>query len=338
MRFGDAPTRARRLVRRGDTIISTVRTYLRAVWPVTEAADGLVVSTGFTVVSPGPQLDPRFFGWWAQSDACIDQVVARSVGVSYPAVNASDIGDLRIELPHPARQRDIADFLDAETARIDTLIETKRQMIALLESRFRAEAARTILAGLDPVAGTGDLPPGWRRPRLGVAVELHRGFDLPDDHRRDGSIPVVSSGGASGYHDVLACQPPGVVTGRYGTVGGVYFVDEPYWPLNTTLFVSDFRGNDPRWVYHLLKVLPLNIDEEKSAVTGINRNVVGQLYVPLPPVPVQHNLARTLDCVGTRQQAFVERLSRQIDLLRERRQAQVNAAVTGRLGIAKAAA
>src|SRR5204862_363655 len=87
------PETSRRLVHPGDTIVSTVRTYLRAVWPVTERTDDLVVSTGFAVLSPRSQLNPGFLGWSAQSDALIEEIVARSVGVSYPAITAGEIGD-----------------------------------------------------------------------------------------------------------------------------------------------------------------------------------------------------------------------------------------------------
>jgi type I restriction enzyme S subunit len=83
MEFGAAPSRARRLVRAGDTIASTVRTYLRAVWPVTGSADDLVVSTGFAVLTPTDGLDARYLGWLIQSDLVIEEIVARSVGVSF---------------------------------------------------------------------------------------------------------------------------------------------------------------------------------------------------------------------------------------------------------------
>ena len=120
--FEAAPSRARRLVRRGDTIISTVRTYLRAVWPVEGDVDDLVVSTGFAVLTPGALIDAGFLGWWAQSDACIEEIVARSVGVSYPAINASEIGDLEIYLPPLPIQRDIAALLVDETSKIDRVV------------------------------------------------------------------------------------------------------------------------------------------------------------------------------------------------------------------------
>jgi type I restriction enzyme, S subunit len=121
--FGAAPSRARRLVSPGDTIISTVRTYLRAVWPVAGRTDDVVVSTGFAVLSPGPLLRPSFLGWWAQSDVCIEEIVARSVGVSYPAINASDIGDLEIRIPSLAVQDELLNFLETKVEEIDRTVE-----------------------------------------------------------------------------------------------------------------------------------------------------------------------------------------------------------------------
>ncbi|WP_144431513.1 hypothetical protein [Jannaschia seosinensis] len=73
-------------------------------------------------------------------------------------------------------------------------------------------------------------------------MTLQRGFDLPKKERREGQVPIISSSGAEAFHAVPAKQGPGVVTGRYGTIGKVYYSEEPYWPLNTTLFVSNFHG------------------------------------------------------------------------------------------------
>ena len=122
---------------------------------------------------------------------------------------------------------------------------------------------------------------------------------------------------------------PGVITGRYGTIGKVFFVDRPYWPLNTTLYVKNFRGNHPRWVYHLLAAVPLDIDSQKSAVGGINRNVVGSLRVPRPPYKVQRSIAARLDTTQEDSLEACRKLEVQTRLLSERRRALITAAVTG---------
>ncbi|MFX8860296.1 restriction endonuclease subunit S, partial [Acinetobacter baumannii] len=87
---------------------------------------------------------------------------------------------------------------------------------------------------------------------------------------------------------------PGVVTGRYGTIGNVYFVKEDFWPLNTTLYVRDFKGNDPRFIAYLLKVVYFNSYSDKAAVPGVNRNHLHQAIVSIPALPEQRAIAAAL--------------------------------------------
>lgn len=135
---------------------------------------------------------------------------------------------------------------------------------------------------------------GWRTRPLGEVVNLKRGYDLPDRVRNDGPFPVVSSSGRTGAHNEAKVEPPGVVTGRYGTLGKVYFIEEPFWPLNTTLYVQDFKGNDPRFVSYLLESLDLAGLVASAAVPGINRNHLHPLSVTVPDPPLQTKLARAL--------------------------------------------
>ena len=134
-------------------------------------------------------------------------------------------------------------------------------------------------------------PITWDEVELGEIVTLHRGYDLPAAQRRAGNVPVVSSSGITGYHDEPKIQPPGVVTGRTGTLGEVFFVDEPFWPLNTTLFVSDFHGNDERFVSYFLRCAGLGAHDGAVAVPGINRNVLHRLRARRPPLQTQRKIA-----------------------------------------------
>ena len=136
-RFEDAPSRARRIVRDGDVIISTVRTYLQAIAPVENPPDNLIVSTGFAVVRPSNLLDHRFCKYALRANKFLWEVESRSTGVSYPAINASDLGDIKVSLPEISAQRLIANYLDRETARIDGLIAEKERMLALPKIRQR---------------------------------------------------------------------------------------------------------------------------------------------------------------------------------------------------------
>ena len=151
MIFEDAPSRARRIVRDGDTIVSTVRTYLRAIAPIRSPLPNTIVSTGFAVVRPR-EVGSSFLSYALRESGFVEEIVARSVGVSYPAVNASEIGTIPIVLPLSEEQSAIADFLDRETAKTDTLAAKKRTLIERLKEKRTALISRTVTRGLPPDA------------------------------------------------------------------------------------------------------------------------------------------------------------------------------------------
>ena len=134
----------------------------------------------------------------------------------------------------------------------------------------------------------------WRRVTLGEVIELKRGYDLPRRERISGSIPLVSSSGITDYHLEAKVRGPGVVTGRYGTLGKVFFVPEAFWPLNTTLYVRDFKGNDPRFIAYFLSGLDFFAYSDKAAVPGLNRNHLHQALVHVPPHSEQRAIAHIL--------------------------------------------
>lgn len=131
----------------------------------------------------------------------------------------------------------------------------------------------------------------WIEVSLGEFIELKRGYDLPKSKRSPGQAPIVSSAGISDYHSEAKVLGPGVITGRYGTIGEVFFLEEDFWPLNTTLYVSDFKGNSPRFVYYLLKTFNFHKYSDKAAVPGVNRN---HLHMENVRVPVSYEQQETL--------------------------------------------
>lgn len=134
----------------------------------------------------------------------------------------------------------------------------------------------------------------WRPCRLGDVMTLKRGHDLPEQARVDGDIPVVSSSGITGFHNVAKAQSPGVVTGRYGTIGEVYYLEEDFWPLNTSLYVIDFKGNDPRFSAYFLKSILNGYQSDKAAVPGVDRNVLHEIKVRAPDFITQQSIAAIL--------------------------------------------
>jgi type I restriction enzyme S subunit len=137
----------------------------------------------------------------------------------------------------------------------------------------------------------------WVRRPLGEVAKLQRGFDLPVQDREIGDVPIFAANGPIGVHSTAMCKGPGVVTGRSGTIGKVHYVSTDYWPLNTSLFVVDFCGNHPKWVYYMLSSFGLEKFAQGAGVPTLNRNLVHSEFVWVPPFEEQQRIATILDKV-----------------------------------------
>ena len=131
-------------------------------------------------------------------------------------------------------------------------------------------------------------------PLKGIAT-LKRGYDLPVSQREEGNIPIYAANGKNGTHSEAKIVGPGVITGRSGTIGKVHYSEGDYWPLNTSLYVTSFHGNDPRWVFYMLKAFRLERFSEGAGVPTLNRNLVHDELIPLPPLAEQQRIAAILD-------------------------------------------
>jgi len=154
---------------------------------------------------------------------------------------------------------------------------------------------------------------GWKECLLGDVITLKRGYDLPHSARSPGPFPVVSSSGITDHHAEPKVKAPGVVTGRYGTLGQVFFVSKDYWPLNTSLYVQDFKGNDPKFIALLLSTLSLGSQNAAGAVPGVNRNHLHAMEVCVPPLPIQRRIAGILSSYDD----LIENSQRRIKILEE---------------------
>ncbi len=140
----------------------------------------------------------------------------------------------------------------------------------------------------------------YAKTKLEDILELHRGYDLPERERAEGNIPIISSSGYSGVHNDFKCDGENVITGRCGTIGEVFYHKGKCWPLNTALYVSDFKGNNAKYIYYLLKCfLKKSADgKDKSTVPGVDRNVLHQMKVPFcKNIPTQKQIIKALETV-----------------------------------------
>lgn len=191
--FEEAPSRARRIVRDGDTIVSTVRTYLKAIAPIESPPDNMIVSTGFAVIRPLKTVSSRFLGYALQNTAFIDEVVANSTGVSYPAINPTTLICLPVSYPEDkTEQQQIAAFLDWKTGQIDALIAKKKDLLEKLKEKRLAVITQAVTKGLNPAAPLrysgipwlGQVPKHWEVKRLRFATgRIEQGWSPQCDNQ-----------------------------------------------------------------------------------------------------------------------------------------------------------
>ena len=187
MNFETAPSRARRIVRSGDVIVSTVRTYLRAIAHIKNADSNLIASTGFAVLTPCNKINSEYFGFFATSHPFVEAIVAQSVGASYPATNASDIVRLRMPVPPLPFQKKIATYLQRKISEINNLISKKQDLLELLAEKRSALITHAVTKGINPdtpmkpsgIDWLGDIPEHWEiAPMWTSILKLESGVSV----------------------------------------------------------------------------------------------------------------------------------------------------------------
>ncbi|MDP2828915.1 MAG: restriction endonuclease subunit S [Sulfuricellaceae bacterium] len=287
-----------------------------------------------------------FVGWCFKSIFIKKQIDFVQNGAAREGLNFEQIAGLRLAMPPASEQQTIATFLDRETGKIDALIAEQQRLVELLAEKRQAVISHAVTKGLPSTSSglnapmkdsgvewLGEVPAHWEVKMLKWFSTLHRGYDLTALEQKDGPYPVITSGGVSGMHSKYMAYGPGVVTGRYGSTGRLFYVEENYWPHNTSLFVSDFHGNAPRFVWYVLQTMDFAAHSAKAAVPGIDRNDLHVIPVVVPPLAEQTTIATFLDSETAKFDTLTTEANRAIALLQERRSALISAAVTGKIDV-----
>jgi len=303
------------------------------------------VSSAYVGIIPVKHVVPGFFKYLFKSSPYI-QALQRTSKLNRDGQALRFQNFAQVSLPHvpEEEQTQIAGFLDYETAKIDALIEKQQQLIALLKEKRQAVISHAVTKGLNPdapmrdsgVEWLGEVPAHWTVAPLKRFIVLQRGHDLPAEARREGVFPIVSSAGPIGTHDEYRCKGPGIVTGRYGTIGEFYYAAEDFWPLNTALYSINGHRNHKRFLLYVLRSMKhlFVLNSLKSAVPGVDRNDVHGEHAAAPAqLREQCAIAGYLDDKMARFDDFATKAEGGIELLRERRTALISAAVTGKIDV-----
>ena len=364
MLFADAPSRARRKVANGDVIVSTVRTYLKAIAQVKRPPSNLVVSTGFAVIRP-QAIQSGYLGLLIASEYVIAEVISRSVGVSYPAINASEVMSIKIPMPPSKEQSVIAAFLDRETAKIDALVEEQRRLIALLEEKRQAVISHAVTKGLDPAAPMkhsgvewlGEVPAHWRIVKLKhlfcliklqecanlPILSVYRDYGVIEKASRDDNINKTPED-LSLYQTVrqgdLVINKMKAWQGSLG-ISALNGITSPDYAV-----FSEKHSENCQFLNYLLRCrrLPSLFRSLSNGIRPdqwrIEPDKFLQLSVALPDTNEQRAIVERLDRETAKSSTLIAESQSAITLLQERRAALISAAVTGKIdvrGLAQAA-
>ena len=327
---------------RGDLVINTMWAWMGALG--CSPCDGLV-SPAYNVYRfrAAGQVLATYYDYLCRVPSHRTAMKANSTGVwesrlrLYPDAFLS----MRMPIPPVNEQLAISIFLESETAKIDALVAEQRRLIDLLKEKRRAVISYAVTKGLDAnarmkesgIEGLGHVPQHWDVMPLKWFAKLQRGHDLTDAEREEGPYPVVTSGGISGTHAQFKSKGPGVVTGRYGSTGRLFYLEQDFWPHNTALYVADFHGNDARFVWYSMQTIDFAAHSAKAAVPGIDRNDLHVLPTVVPPLSQQRVIAAYLDGRLREFEGLIEQAGCATSLLLERRAALVSAAVTGQIDV-----
>ncbi len=369
LKYGNAPSRARRRVRNGDVIASTVRTYLKAISPIIDPPGNMIVSTGFAVIRPSVGLMPAFAKFALQTSFFVEAVISLSTGVSYPAINASEMARISIPVPPIDQQSAIASFLDRETAKIDALVAEQRRLMELLKEKRQATISHAVTRGLNPntplkdsgIEWLGEVPAHWSVIALKRIAEVHTGVAKGKDNssRQTITVPYLRVANVQdGYLDletVSTIEIPAEDLERYSLKAGDVLMNEGgdfdklgrghIWegqidPCITQnhVFAVRPRAVSSNWLNSITssdfaQFYFMTRSKQSTNLASISSTNLMELPVILPP---EHEQLEILSFIADQTAHFdtlTTEAQRAIDLLQERRTALISAAVTGQIDV-----
>ena len=355
-KFKDAPSRARRITRVGDIIISTVRTYLKAIAFIDK--HDLIVSTGFAVLRPHNVL-PRYLAYATMCDGFTTDVLRYSIGISYPAISSNDLLGLKITLPSYEEQEKIVSYLENKTSKIDAYVTDKEKEIQLLQELKQKTIAEAVTKGLNPnvkmkdssISWLGMIPEHWETKRIAslftgkvkanTDFEYHHAFKF----YYGTLVPKEETGDIEEYRDTYVkysvLQKDDIMINGLnlnydfisqrvaiapsdGIITSAYVVARPIKGTNAQYYNYLFKTMDNMKLFHGMGTgirLTLSFDELKK-----------QLVI-VPPQEEQQAIVYYIEEKCQKIETLIMELQAEIDYLKEYKQRLIADVVTGQVNV-----
>lgn len=297
--------------------------------------------------------DRVFLLYQLLSEGFVSVVDSSTYGAKMPRASWDFIGHCELLVPPVEEQHAIANFLNTETKKIDTLAEKKRALIEKLREKRFALVSRTVTRGLPPEAARtaglnshpklrpsgidwlGDAPEHWETKRIGHIAFLKSGDNITAEQiAEEGNYPVFGGNGLRGYASNYTHNGHYVLIGRQGALcGNINYANGKFWASEHAIVVSALVSFDVRWIGELLRSMNLNQYSVSAAQPGLSVGMISSLRIPFPPRNEQHAIAEFLDCETAKIDRMIEKVEAAIEKLQEYRTALIMAAVTGKIDV-----
>ncbi len=305
--------------RSGDIVMTKLGSPLGVSAVVEGLDEGLIVAD--LVRIRAQRINTEYLCYHLNSPQTNEFINSRQKGTTRPRVTLSVVRELPIRVPPLLEQQRIVAILDEAFAGIATAKANAQKNLRNAREVFDASLQSLFSTGRD----------GWAETTVGSQLQLQRGFDITKSQQRDGIVPVVSSGGIKSRHDTAMVKGPGVVIGRKGTLGKVFFLGEDFWPHDTTLWVKDFKGNHPKFVYYLFRGLDVKRLDSGAANPALNRNQVHPIRITWPVVAEQSAMVDILDALSEQTKKLESIYTRKLTALDALKQSLLHQAFSGQL-------
>ncbi len=226
-------------------------------------------------------------------------------GTTIPHMSTDYLNDTYVLDFSFAKQGQIATFLDAKCVEIESIIEKTRASIEEYKKLKQSVITEAVTKGIrgnrtmkdSGMEWIGKIPTEWEYNRLKFLFTLHRGYDLANDlFASGGRVPVYGSGGFMGYHNIVKAKGPNIIIGRSGSTGKLHFITQDFWPHNTGIYVSDFKGNNEKYVFYVLSALDMSAISTQTAVPTLDRKKIQESFFTFTTsIKEQQEIASYLD-------------------------------------------
>jgi len=329
--FKEAPSRARRRIKKNDVLLATVRPNLKGFGVIDFTSDEYVCSTGFAVLRPCQTRVSRYIYYNLFSHQAARYFYGCVVGSNYPALNNSDVEHLKIPLPPLPEQKKIAEILSAW----DRAIEQTRKLIDA-RKRLKKGLMQQLLTGRmrfpefgAPVAQKGELPDGWERVQLHETCDFIYGKDWKSVAVNSSQIPVYGTGGIIGYSSSPIHNGTSILIGRKGTIDNPLFIEGKFWAVDTTFYTTIKDSVIPRYLYYLFTTVKWRKYNEASGVPSLSRNTIQNIRVTVPTINEQKKVADIISIIDTEIELYMQN----VKMLSEQKKGLMQKLLTGEIRV-----